>query len=217
MEQNPTRATEVFNKIQLVLYGSFNLRCLRKEGPDGSFQYDYNWLHSSTSPFLTVTVYESFTGISKSTDATVSATALPELFARLEAPEFADTMNVCKIWDQYIVDDCDATCAECEDGKAAGDAEATARWERNDHCRNRIRACLGKQFVPADFVLACVWNTPEFYEFKKPVAYAFDKNPYPNVSVCPDLPPGKFHKVWAFLDMPWDLIQKFLFSYLEVV
>ena len=102
-------------------------------------------------------------------------------------PKYAERMwRRCQVWDTDIIRDCDESCAEEEArAAAAGDAAATPsnRWKRNDKCRSDVRANLGRQFVPADPILALVLYNDDFPSQPASITHSGADEDYPVVTV----------------------------------
>jgi hypothetical protein len=212
VRSDPKYASEVLGSIDLVLYGSFNLRAMATA--DGS-NFSNVLLSPSATPFKSVTWYEHFTGMAAPQECVVSEDTLPGFFAYMDAtPAFTCFLSAARAWDQAVIKDCDATCAEVEAAKDAGDPIAIERWNRNNNCRIKVAQAVGRQVVPADFVLCSVWNNPDFDCYLKPVSsFVLDgaRSQYP---VVHHADATVTTKVRQYVGLDWNGVKRALFALL---
>jgi hypothetical protein len=191
----PDRAVKVFGRTTLVMYGSFNLRAL-------GYSHTLPLVQDATTPFQRVLLYETHAcrGVPNLNPRTVPG--LEGWFARWR-PAFAALLwQRCRVWDADILRDCIETCASEElEGR-----RGSPLWARNDKCRAEVEAHAGRQFVPADGVLALMAFNPRFDAYCHPVAITHD-------GVDGHYPAWKWPvadaaraKVFAWRDVPGDTV-----------
>ena len=194
------RLLAAFARLTLVVYGSFNLRAL---GYERSL-----WMVAPETPFKRVVLYESLggtaEGVKNINPQTVPIGALWADRDGMYQEYDACLRAACSLWDEDIIRDCRETCAATEAGRAAGDAEATATWDRNYACLVAVEANKGHQFVAADPVLAVLMDDHAFDAYLKPVDISFDrsKSPYPAVAPATATDP----RVFKYVGVPWEAV-----------
>jgi hypothetical protein len=199
------RLLAAFARLTLVMYGSFNLRTLGYERT--------LWMVAPETPFRRVVLYESMggtaEGVKNINQQTVPIGALwADRGGSTSGGVYADydacLRAACSLWDEDIIRDCRETCAATEAGRAAGDAEAVASWDRNYACLVAVEANKGNQFVAADPVLAVLMDDHAFDAYLKPVDITFDKAKtlYPAVAPATATDP----RVFKYVGVPWEAV-----------
>jgi hypothetical protein len=176
LREQPERARAAFARTTLAAYGSFNFRTL-------GYSATVPLIASETTPFKRVYYLESHgNGVPNLNPST--APALPTWLTR-QWPDFAAGLRAtCAAWDADILRDCDESCAEEEaKERAAGLAEHTDRWKRNNKCRLAVQANQGQQFVPADPVLALVLHNDAFPAQPMRIVHSGNDAQYPTISL----------------------------------
>jgi hypothetical protein len=195
LEQQPARARAVFANTVLAIYGSFNVRTL-------GYSVTIPLVCEDTTPFKRVYYYESHgNGVPNLNPTT--APRLPRWLSR-RWPRFAESMrHTCSVWDLHIILDCNQSCVEEE----AKPDHPTPRWARKDKCRTAVRANFGKQFVPADPVLALLLDNPEFPPQPMSIKHSGANDEYPVITAGrSDTNAAASHKTFTWKGVSGDAV-----------
>ena len=160
----PRDAKEMYGKLTLIYYGSFNTRCLFDDG------FTHDEVLAFLSSFKAAYIFESYLAVQQ--DSIITDKDAIEHIRQL--PHMAEIMDD---WDAFIVQDCQDTCMGIDVQFPASIAPyhpEYARYMRNRKCYDYIMGIgVGKQMVladiglmltgPEDYMTASIKFTPEGY------------------------------------------------------
>jgi hypothetical protein len=123
------------------------------------------------TPFKKVYLYESHANPDVPNLNPSTVPGMADWFAHT-APFQAALRDYQVQWDTHIVEDCKDSMQE----EVAAGREGSPRFLRNQKCLMDVQRNLGKQFVPADGVLALLLANKDFEPYLKAVRVQHDGN-----------------------------------------
>lgn len=197
-------AAGTFAGMHLVMYGSFNLRCVPVEAARALL---------APGCFASVTLYEQFGGSEHRSLDRVTAPRLARVL--FDAPTTCAALlqlrTACAQWNAGILVDCDAAVAECDavlsdaTASAADTERAKEKRSRNAQVAELVSQHGAAQMVAADGVLAALVTRPDaFNSFRCRVTYELpDDGGYPVIT--PDS--GAAANCWMYRGVPWAAVE----------